>query len=122
MRHWSSIYPDEFDKLADLRADILISHEATGYHSHGFNLIDDLARSVGASVTVHGHHHDRLDSSDRWAQQGFKSYGVGLRGVTSIDMDGNATVVVPGELDEQRNYRQQYMDVFKDVPPEESTR
>ena len=82
MRHWSSIYPDEFDKLADLRADILISHEATGYHSHGFNLIDDLARSVGASVTVHGHHHDRLDSI----------------------------------------YRQQYMDVFKDVPPEESTR
>ena len=122
MRHWTSIYPDEFDKLADLSADILISHEASGYHSHGFNLIDDLARSVGASVTVHGHQHDQLNSSDRWAPQGFKSHGVGLRGVTSIDMDGNATVIVPGELDKQRNYRQQYIDVCKDVPLEESTR
>lgn len=121
LRHWTTVYPDEFDKVADLQADILVHHEASGYHSQGWHLLDDLARSVGASVTVHGHHHDRIDSSDRWAQQGFKSHGVGLRGVTSIDLDGNATVIVPGELDEQRNYRQRYMDVFKDVPPEEQT-
>lgn len=121
LRHWSSIYPDEFDALADLRADILVSHEAPGYHSHGFALIDDLARSIGAVVAVHGHHHDSLDSSDRWVQQGFKTHGVGLRGVVSIDMEGNATVVLPGELDEQRNYRQQFMDVFKDMPSKDST-
>lgn len=121
LRHWTSIYPDEFDSLADLRADILVTHEAPGYHSHGWPVLDDLARSVGASVSLHGHLHDRMDSSDRWVQQGFKSYGVGLRGITSIDMDGNATVIVPGELDEQRNYRQKYIDVFKNVPPKEPT-
>lgn len=121
LRHWSTIYPDELDRIADLRADILVSHCPGGYHSHGFEIIDDLARSIGASVTLHGHEHDFLDSSDRWLQQGFKSYGIGLRGIASIDMDGNATVIVPGELDEQRNYRQKYMDVFKNLPPEEST-
>ena len=42
------------------------------------------------------------------------------RGITSIDMDGSATVVVPGEFDEQRDYRQKCVDVFKDVPPEET--
>lgn len=113
-KHWSSIYPDVLNKLADLRADILVTHEAPGYHNHGFGILDDLARSLGVKVTVHGHQHDRLDSSDRWVQKGFKSFGVGLRGITSIDADGNATVIVPGELDLQRDYRQKYMDVFKD--------
>jgi predicted phosphodiesterase len=115
-KHWSSIYPDELDALADIRADALVTHEAPGYYGHaGFEILDTLAQSMGAKMSVHGHHHDRLDSSERWTQQGFKSYGVGLRGITAIDADGNATVIVPGELDEQRNFRQRYMDVFKDV-------
>lgn len=43
------------------------------------------------------------------------------RGITRIDMDGNATVVVPGEFDEQRDYRQKYLDVvFKGGSPEET--
>ena len=113
-KHWATIYPDELDRLADMRADVLITHEAPGYHQNGFGILDTLAQSMGVKVTVHGHHHDRLDSSDRWALQGFKSYGVGLRGITAIDADGNATVIVPGELDEERNFRQQYMAVFKD--------
>ena len=114
-KHWSSIYPDELNALADLRADILVTHEAGGYHHNGFQILDDLARSLGVKVTVHGHQHDRLDSSDRWPTQGFKSFGVGLRGITAIDADGNATVVVPGELDAQRDHRQKYIDVFKEV-------
>jgi hypothetical protein len=121
LRHWSTIYPDHLDKVADLRADILVTHQAPGYHNHGFQILDDLSRSIGACVTLHAHEHDSLDSSDRWVQQGFKSHAVGLRGITSIDMDRNATVIVPGELDEQRNYRQKYIDVFKNVPPEEPT-
>ena len=121
LRHLTTIYPDDLDKVADLRADILVTHCAFGYHNHGWAILDDLARSIGASVALHGHEHDNLDSSDRWLQQGFKSHGVGLRGLTSIDMDGNASVIVPGELDEQRNYRQKYIDVFKNLPPEEST-
>lgn len=121
LRHWTTIYPEELHEVADQRADILVTHQAPGYHNHGFEILDEVAQRIGASVTLHGHEHDCLDSSDRWVRQGFKSYGVGLRGITSIDMDGNATVIVPGELDEQRNYRQKFMDVFKDVPPEEPT-
>lgn len=54
-KHGSSIYPDELNALADLRADILVVHEAPGYHPNGFEILDDLARSLGARVLVHGH-------------------------------------------------------------------
>lgn len=101
-----------------MRCDILITHEAPGYHNNGFEILDDVARNMGAKVTVHGHHHDRLDSSERWAQQGFKSFGVGLRGISAIDIEGNTTVVIPGELDTQRGFRQKYIDVIKDVDVE----
>ena len=114
-KHWSSIYPDDLDRLADLRADVLITHEAPGYHRNGFAILDTLAQSLGAKVLVHGHNHDRLDSSQRWDQQGFRSFGVGLRGITAIDREGNATVIVAGELDEQRNHRQRYIDMWADI-------
>ena len=105
-RHWGTIYPDDVDRLASLCADVLITHEAPGYHPHGFDLLDILAQSMGVNVVVHGHHHDRLDSSPRWGEQRFRSYGVGLRGITAIDAEGNACVIVPGELDDRRAYRQ----------------
>lgn len=103
--HWGTIYPETVDLLADLTADVLITHEAPSYHPNGFELIDTLAQSIGAKIVVHGHHHDRIDSSARWVQQGFKSFGVGLRGITAIDAVGNAEIVVPGELDSQRARR-----------------
>lgn len=105
LRHWSTIYPAEVDRLSGLQADVLVLHEAPGYHPHGFELLDTLAQSMGAGVVVHGHHHDALDSSSRWPLQGFKSFGVGLRGVTRISLDGEVEVVFPGELDEQRATR-----------------
>lgn len=111
-KHWATVYPDEVDRLADMRADVLVTHEAPGYHPNGFGILDTLAQSMGVSVLVHGHQHDRLDSSVRWTQQGFKSYGVGLRGITTIDADGSAAVIVPGELDGQRNVRQRYLNLF----------
>lgn len=101
-KHWGSIYPETVDKLADMRADILISHEAPGYHQHGFELLDTLAQSMGANVVVHGHQHDALDSSARWAQQGFASHGVGLRGVSALWPGGRWEVVIKGELDDVR--------------------
>jgi predicted phosphodiesterase len=104
-KHWGSIYPDEFKKLGGLRADVLVTHEAPGYHPLGFEILDELARALGVKVTVHGHHHDNIDSSARWVLQGFKSFGVGLRGVTAIDLDGNVEVIVPGELDARRSDR-----------------
>ena len=104
-KHWGTIYPDELDRLAELRADVLVTHEAPGYHPHGFEILDTLAQSLGVQVSVHGHHHDNLDSSPHWVAQGFKSFGVGLRGITAVDGDGQATVIVPGELDDARLHR-----------------
>ena len=72
-RHWSSIYPTEVDKLANLRADILVTHEAPAYHPNGFAILDTLAQSMGVKVAVHGHHHDALDSSSHWRAQGFRT-------------------------------------------------
>ena len=108
LRHWSTIYPKEIDSLSMQRADILITHEAPSYHPNGFEILDDLARALGAKVTVHGHHHDALDSSSRWAAQGFKSFGVGLRGITAIDADGTATTIVQGERDIARMNRMEH--------------
>ena len=105
LRHWSTIYPKEIDSLSMHRADILITHEAPSYHPNGFEILDDLARALGAKITVHGHHHDALDSSARWAAQGFKSFGVGLRGITAIDENGTATTIVQGERDVARMNR-----------------
>jgi len=102
-KHWGSIYPDELDKLADLHADILITHEASGYHPNGFDILDTLAQALGAKLAVHGHHHDALDSSSRWAAQGFESRGVGLRGISARWPDGRWEVIVKGELDDQRS-------------------
>ena len=108
-RHLGTIYYDEFEGLVDLRADLLLTHEAPGYHPHGFPLLDDLARSMGVRAMAHGHHHDAHDSSDRWAEQAFASVGVGLRGITAIDMnDGGRVqirVVLGGELDGAREHR-----------------
>lgn len=105
-KHWGTIYPDELEALAELEADVLVTHEAGGYHPHGFEEIDKLARRLRVKVHVHGHQHDALyrteDMTERWARQGFRSYGVGLRGITAIAVDGEATVVVPGEIDAER--------------------
>jgi predicted phosphodiesterase len=100
-RHWSSIYPDDVERLATQQADILITHEAPGYHEHGFDVLDGLAQKMGVKLAVHGHQHDNKDSSARWPHQRFMSFGVGLRGVMSIDLAGHARSIVGGELDGQ---------------------
>ena len=101
-KHLSTIYPDDVDRLSSLRANVLVLHEAPGYHPYGIALLDDLAQAMGVRVVVHGHHHDALDSSAAWATQGFRSHGVGLRGLTAIDAEGQATMVRAGELDHVR--------------------
>jgi len=105
-KHWSTIYPSELEGLANQQADILVSHEALGYHPRGFQVLDDLARQMGVEVAVHGHQHDSRDSSARWAEQRFRSFGVGLRGLSLLDTSSMAwTVVQPGELDAARPHR-----------------
>ena len=96
-KHWSSIYPETIERLRSQQTHILITHEAPSYHPFGFKAIDNLANQMGAKVVVHGHHHDAIDSSASWEKQGFKSFGVGLRGITAIDAAGNSEIIVPGE-------------------------
>lgn len=55
--HRDTIFPEDFDHLAKLGCDILVSHEAPSSHEHGFAIIDDLAQACGARLIVHGHHH-----------------------------------------------------------------
>ncbi|MFN2349619.1 MAG: metallophosphoesterase [Thioalkalivibrio sp.] len=81
LRHRTTIYPEDLDRLAGLEADVLICHEAPGCHPHGFGVIDSLARSMGARLIVHGHQH--VDYEDAIA-------GVRVRGVadaTAVLMD-----------------------------------
>lgn len=103
-KHWGTIYPEDFERLKRQRADILVTHEASGYHPYGFPVLDELARALGVGLLAHGHLHDARwrfeDHSKVWQSQGFKSVGVGLRGITAVNGDGELEVVVPGELDE----------------------
>lgn len=104
-RHLGTVYADEMNWLSELRADVLITHEAPGYHPHGFELLDTLAQSMHVRALVHGHHHDRLDSSAVWKSQGFASIGVGLRGISAVFVESNGVrveVVRKGDLDDRR--------------------
>jgi predicted phosphodiesterase len=108
-KHWGTIYPDELDRLAELQADVLVTHEAPAYHPNGFDILDTLAQSMGVRVHVHGHQHDRLDSSARWPSQAFASIGVGLRGISAVRLEADGVhvrvhveVVRKGELDDER--------------------
>lgn len=110
-KHWSSIYPADCLALSQQRSDILITHEAPGYHPHGFDQLDDLARQMHSSLVVHGHHHDCIDSSAHWSTQRFKSFGVGLRGISALEVHPSQAralrTILPGEADDRRNKARQ---------------
>ena len=86
-RHGSTIFPDDVARLAWLRADILVTHEAPLPHRHGFQALNDLARAMGAKRLFHGHHHEYVDYTDRAAEMGFKAWGVASGDV--VDRDGH---------------------------------
>ena len=104
LKHHSSIFSADYERLADMKADILVTHEAPSCHPHGFKEIDLLAQMMGVKAAFHGHHHDALVYSRHWDVLGFKAYGVGFCGIT--DQDGN--VITPGDFDEHRRYREQH--------------
>jgi predicted phosphodiesterase len=53
----TAIWPEDYDRLATQRADILVTHEAPSSHPAGNAALDALARAMGAHLIVHGHHH-----------------------------------------------------------------
>jgi predicted phosphodiesterase len=86
-KHRSSIFPSDIKRLTGLCADILVTHEAPSCHSHGFEVIDNLARALGVTKAFHGHHHDQIDYRIHSERLHFEAYGVGFCGIT--DQDGN---------------------------------
>lgn len=66
-KHRSSIFPEDIQCFDCVQADILVTHEAPIAHPYGFQVIDELALSLGATTIIHGHHHDpfRYSSLDR---------------------------------------------------------
>ena len=101
-KHHSTIFPEHYFKLVGQRADIVVTHEAPSAHPHGFEAIDELARSLRAVKVFHGHHHDCLDYSDDHARLGFEAFGVGFCGIT----DAQGHIVRKGYFDGVRAYRQ----------------
>lgn len=56
-QHHSSIWWEDYARLREQQADILVTHEAPSSHKHGFSQIEDLAFAMGAQRVFHGHHH-----------------------------------------------------------------
>lgn len=75
-----AIYPDDLAKLSQLRADILITHEAPSCHRHGWEALDQLARDLHVVRTFHGHTHDDLsaDYALKRTQLGFDVKAVNI--------------------------------------------
>lgn len=84
-----TIWQEDYDHLAQLRADILVTHEAPGNHPYGFRIIDDLARSMGVSAIFHGHHHQDYHME---IDDGIMVRGVGFTGI----VDQHGKTILPG--------------------------
>lgn len=95
-KHRVSIWWEDYEKLFDQRADVLVTHEAPSCHKHGFRELDELAQAMRVHTVVHGHHHVRYSSTI--ANGDIRVHGVGRAGVSDL----HGQVVVPGPDD----YRQ----------------
>ena len=93
LKHQSSIFRADYERLCKQRADILVTHEAPGCHPNGFSAIDELARAMHVRASFHGHHHDSLDYRSFDDQYGFKAHGVGFCSI----MDEAGRIVFPGK-------------------------
>ncbi|WP_421992666.1 metallophosphoesterase family protein [Roseococcus sp.] len=87
-----AIWPEDYDTLVGLRADVLVTHEAPSSHPQGFAMIDGLARAMGARLLVHGHHHVGYRAR---AEDGLEVQGVGAG--WAMGLDGRTWW--PGEAD-----------------------
>jgi predicted phosphodiesterase len=73
--HRDTIFPEDVHHLAAQRCDILVTHEAPSSHKNGFGVIDKLAETCGASLIVHGHHHQSYAAT---LPNGIQVRGLGL--------------------------------------------
>ena len=85
-----AIWPEDIDRLATKRADILVTHEAPSSHRSGAHVLDDLARAMGATLVVHGHHHTTYRAT---APDGLQAQGVAAAWGTTLA----GTPIWPGD-------------------------
>jgi len=82
LRHRSSIFPADYLQLFQSQpADILVTHEAPVAHPHGWQAIDELAKTLGVQLVVHGHHHQSVDylaEGLMTAAAPFRAFGVDM--------------------------------------------
>jgi predicted phosphodiesterase len=78
----AAIWPEDVAALAAEKANILVTHEAPGSHPAGNAALDDLARAMGVSLVVHGHHHVASDSR---AADGLRVLSVGPAWGAALD-------------------------------------
>jgi len=84
LKYQSAIWPEEFQALGRLKADILVSHEAPGSHRYGFSAISDLAAAMGVKQIFHGHLHENYHSTVKKNIQ-----VIGVANASIADLDGN---------------------------------
>ncbi len=78
-----AIWMEDYERLWDQQAEVLVCHEAPSCHKHGWTALDDLADAMGVSVVIHGHHHTDYDSTI--CDGRIRVFGVGLAGVRQLD-------------------------------------
>ncbi|RKZ95625.1 MAG: metallophosphoesterase [Gammaproteobacteria bacterium] len=83
-QHHSSIWHEDYVKLASQHADILISHEAPSCFKHGFEEIEELALSMGVMSIYHGHHHQSYNEIMELGKYDILVNGVGLAEVKAF--------------------------------------
>jgi len=86
----TAIWPEDYEFLASQSADILVTHEAPRSHPSGNAALDDLARAMGASLVVHGHHHVSYRAV---APDGLRAMGVAAAWGATVDGE----LLWPGE-------------------------
>lgn len=88
--HECAIWYEDYEKLADLEADILVTHEAPSCHRHGFDELDLLAEMMGVKRIFHGHHHSHYKAR---LEGGIAVCGAPIQGVVNI----NGSLVTGGK-------------------------
>jgi predicted phosphodiesterase len=84
LKYQCAIWHDEFQALAEMKADILVTHEAPGSHKHGFSVIGELASAMGVKHIFHGHLHENYG---KVIKHNIQVYGVANAAVA--DLTGN---------------------------------
>jgi predicted phosphodiesterase len=84
LKYQCAIWHDEFHELAQLKADILVTHEAPGSHRHGFSTIGELGSAMGVTHIFHGHLHENYS---KVIKRNIQVFGVANSAVA--DLSGN---------------------------------